>query len=129
MIIIDASAAVEILIRTPISIKIAKNIIDEDIHVPHLIDVEVTNALRRLTQVGGLELGVAEMALDGLCDWPLIRHEHTELLSRAWELRNSVSVYDACYVALAETLNAPLLTFDGKLSRSHGHHAKIELLH
>ncbi len=127
MIVIDASVALEILIRTPLGARISESIIREDVHVPHLIDIEVTNALRRLTISGGLNDNAADEALDGMRDWTLVRHEHTALLGRIWELKDSISAYDACYVALAETLNAPLLTLDAKLSRAHGHHAKIEM--
>lgn len=128
MIVIDASVAIEILIRTPISTKVAAGVIYEDVHAPHLIDLEVTSALQRMVKSRALDTATAETALLGLQEWPLVRHEHTALLNRIWELRESVSSYDACYVALAETLNAPLLTFDGRLSRSHGHQAHIEVL-
>jgi predicted nucleic acid-binding protein len=93
-----------------------------------LIDIEFVNALRRLALAGVLNRRIADEALKGMHDWRLERHEQTALLERIWELRNSISAYDASYVALAEMLNAPLLTFDAKLSRAHGHRAKIELL-
>ena len=63
-----------------------------------------------------------------LLDLPVHRHPHDILLPRIWELRRSVTAYDAAYVALAEALDAPLLTRDGKLARSHGHRARIELV-
>jgi len=128
MIVIDASVAVEILIRTPASVKFAERVINDDVHVPHLIDVEVASAVRRLLQAGAVGVGVAQEAMAGLHDWPIIRHEHTALLPRIWELRDSVSAHDAGYVALAEALKVPLFTLDAKLSRAHGHSAKITLL-
>ena len=63
-----------------------------------------------------------------MLEWGIQRHSHLSLIERIWALRNSVSTYDAAYVALAETLGVPLYTCDGKLSRSHGHRAKIVLL-
>ena len=128
MIVLDASVALEILIRTPVGTRHTSRVADEDVHAPHLIDVEFVNALRRLTRSGGLDKSIADEALNGMQDWTMQRHEHAALLDRIWEMRNSVSAYDACYVALAEALDAPLLTFDAKLSRAQGHHARIELL-
>jgi len=128
MIVVDASVALEILIRTPLGAKHTERIGHEDVHAPHLIDVECLNALRRLIFGGGLSANTAEEALRGLRDWRMERHELTPLLPRIWELRNSISAYDASYVALAEALDAPLLTCDVKLSRARGHMARIELL-
>ncbi|MDE2134547.1 MAG: type II toxin-antitoxin system VapC family toxin [Alphaproteobacteria bacterium] len=128
MIVVDASVALEILIRTPVGIRHTVRVANEDVHAPHLIDVEFVNALRRLTLTGGLNRDTANNALQGMRGWRLERHEHAPLLERIWEMRNSVSAYDASYVVLAEALEAPLLTFDAKLSRAHGHRARIELL-
>jgi predicted nucleic acid-binding protein len=128
MIVVDASAALEMLIRTPLGVRHTERIGREDVHAPHLIDVECLSVLRRLTFSGGLSIGTAEAALQGLREWRLERHELTPLLPRIWELRNSLCAYDAGYVALAEALEAPLLTCDARLSRAQGHRAKIELL-
>jgi len=128
MIVIDASVAMEILIRTPIGAQRADLAVNEDIHVPHLIDVEFVSAVRRLNLMGRLEPATADEALQAMRDWRLQRYGHIALTERIWELRHSHSAYDASYVALAETLDVPLLTCDAKLSRSHGHRAKIELL-
>jgi predicted nucleic acid-binding protein len=130
MFVIDASAALEILLKTPLGKRASPRVLgqDEPAHAPHLLDIEFVHVLRRLTQTGALERLTAQQALDDLLDFPLIRYPHAELLPRIWELRSSVSAYDAAYVALAEALDVPLLTCDAKLSRSHGHRAKIELL-
>ncbi|MEA2825510.1 MAG: hypothetical protein QOF03_1992 [Alphaproteobacteria bacterium] len=101
---------------------------DELLHAPHLLDIEFIHVLRRLTQSGAIQQTSAQQALDDLADLRLIRHPHGQLLQRIWELRSSVSAYDAAYIALAEALDMPLLTCDAKLSRSHGHRAKIQLL-
>ncbi|MGC9953417.1 MAG: type II toxin-antitoxin system VapC family toxin [Rhizomicrobium sp.] len=128
MIVVDSSLAVELLLPTPLGVRIVDRVFDEERHVPHLIDVEFASALRRLTRFGGLNEAAARRALDNFGDWTLVRHDHGKLLQRIWQLRDSVSAYDAAYVALAESLDAPLLTCDAKLSRAHGHRARIELL-
>lgn len=128
MIVVDSSLAIELFLPTPLGERIAERVFDEERHVPHLIDVEFASALRRLTRFGGLDGNAAQRALDNFGDWRLVRHEHGNLLPRIWQLRDSVSAYDAAYVALAEMLEAPLLTCDAKLSRAHGHRARIELL-
>jgi predicted nucleic acid-binding protein len=68
-----------------------------------------------------------EEALNDLAIWPLTRHVHGPFLRRIWTLRNNVTAYDAAYIALAELLNIPLLTCDGRLAASSGHQARIEL--
>ena len=128
MIVVDSSLAIELFLPTSLGERIAERVFDEERHVPHLIDVEFASALRRLTRFGGLDGNAAQRALDNFGDWRLVRHEHGNLLPRIWQLRDSVSAYDAAYVALAESLEAPLLSCDAKLSRAHGHRARIELL-
>ena len=103
-------------------------ILTESRHAPHLIDVELLQALRRLTLADVLDRSIAQAALADFRAASLARHAHEILMDRAWELRTSVSAYDAMYIALAEALDVPLLTCDAKLSRSHGHRARIELL-
>ena len=100
----------------------------ERMHAPHLLDVEVTQVLRRLVQRKEVTVARAEQALDDLSKLVIERHEHQSLVSRVWQLRDSISAYDGVYVALAEALDAPLLTCDSKLAGIHGHHATIELV-
>ncbi len=128
MIVLDASVALEVLLQTPLGLRYADRVFDKERHAPPLLDLEVAQALRRLTFSGEIAQNRGRSVLDIFSDWSLIRHAHTPLLRRIWELRSSVSAYDAAYVALAEALDRPLLTCDAKLSRSHGHCAKIELL-
>jgi predicted nucleic acid-binding protein len=128
VIIIDASLALEVLLETPLGLRHAGRLFGQQRHAPHLLDVEFAHALRRLTLTGELGIQRARLALDLLGDIALVRHRHTPLLPRIWELRHSMTAYDAAYVALAEGLDAPLLTCDGRLNRSHGHRAKIHLL-
>jgi len=100
---------------------------DGDLHAPHLLDVEVTHALRRLVLAGALT-GTEASALRGdLRALALTRYGHLGLLDRAWALRENLSAYDAVYVALSEALDVPLVTADARLARAPGHRASIEL--
>jgi predicted nucleic acid-binding protein len=130
MIVVDASAVVDLLLRTPPGRKVEERILDieETVHVPHLLDVEVAQALRRYALNGELTDSRAREALTDLADLPLIRYPHTEFLARVWDMHKSVTAYDGVYAALAEALEAPLVTTDGKLARAHGFEAKVELI-
>lgn len=130
MLVLDTSVALEVLLKTPLGVRCFERVLGggEDLHAPHLIDVEFAQVLRRLTRSAALSSDLAQQALDDLRDLALERHPHTLLLPRIWQLRDSVSAYDAAYIALAEGLDAPLATCDTRLSRSHGHRASIELL-
>jgi predicted nucleic acid-binding protein len=130
LIVIDASAALELLLQTPKGVAVGDLALatEERLHAPHLIDVEVAQTLRRLTLGKNLTASRAEEALADFGLLALERHEHYSLMSRAWELREGLTAYDAIYVALAEALDAPLLTCDAKLSRAHGHSARITLI-
>jgi predicted nucleic acid-binding protein len=95
---------------------------------PKLLDVEVLNGLRALCLSRKIAVDVAAAALRDFEQLPIFPHEHGPLLGRAWELRDSITAYDALYVALAEGLDATLFTCDHRLARSHGHGARIEAL-
>ncbi|MCC6196671.1 MAG: type II toxin-antitoxin system VapC family toxin [Burkholderiales bacterium] len=129
MIVVDASAVLELLLRTGRAESIASRALAADarMHAPHLVDVEVAQALRRIVQLKGIDAQRAEEALDDLEGLFIERHPHRELVRRSWQLRESLTAYDAMYVALAEALDAPLLTCDARLARSHGHRARIEV--
>lgn len=92
------------------------------------MDIEVTQALRRLTLLKEINSTRAKTALGDYAALFIERSPHYDFLLRIWDLRDSVTAYDAAYVTLAEALETPLLTCDGKLARSHGHRAKIELI-
>lgn len=98
-----------------------------DLVAPHLLDAEVGSVLRRLTMAGQLAAGAAEAALRDLAELEIDRWEHAPLLTRAWALRANVTIYDGLYVALAEALDAPLLTLDGRLAGAPGIVATIEV--
>lgn len=130
MIVIDASALLEMLLRTPRADQLLQRTLDPSVrmHAPHLLDVEVTQVLRRLALHKEITAARAEEALDDFSDLAIERHEHQALVSRIWRLRDSMTAYDGAYVALAEALNAPLLTCDAKLAGACGHRATIELV-
>ena len=130
MIVIDASAVLELVLRTGKGKKVeARTLIpEESLHAPHLIDVEVTQALRRLVQLKEITAVRAKQALGDHAALHIKRAAHEAMLERLWDLRESVTAYDGTYVALAEVLTAPLITCDSKLARSHGHRAMIHLI-
>lgn len=128
MIVLDASAALEWLLHTPIGLRVEQRISGrESVHAPHLLDLELTHILRRLVAQRKLLDDRARAALRNLMDARLLRHPHYHLLPRIWQLRHNVTAYDAAYIALAESLSASLLTRDRKLASAPGHHVQIEL--
>lgn len=130
MIVLDASAAVELLLATRDGDLVADRIGDptETIHVPHLLSVEVAQVLRRLVAGGDLRPSRAVDALDDLADIDAERYPHEPFLPRMFALRANLTAYDAAYVALAEVLDAPLVTFDRRLASAPGNRATVELL-
>jgi len=129
MIVLDASALLELLLGTKVGRAIAARIADPELglHVPHLADVEVAQALRRYVREGELDLPSAASALESLQLLDVERHSHEPLLERVWTLRNNLTAYDAVYVALAEALDATLLTCDARLARAPGMARRVEL--
>jgi predicted nucleic acid-binding protein len=130
MIVLDASAAVELLLGTEMGRSIAARIADPalGLHAPHIVDVEVAQALRRYVHDGEVDPGAARAALEDLRSLDLERHSHEPLIDRVWALRKNLTAYDAAYIALAEALDAVLLTCDGKLVRAPGTRVRIELV-
>lgn len=130
MIVLDASAAVDWLLETSAGQRIETRIYSrkESLHGPHLLEIEVAQVLRRLVRQGTVASRRADEAIDDLTDLPMTRYPHAVLLPRVWQLRHALSAYDALYVALAEVLNAPLLTCDGKIASAPGHHATVEVV-
>jgi len=90
-----------------------------------VIDVEVIGVLRKAVFKGEISQRRAHTVLDVLASLPVTRYPHVQLLDRAWSLRTRIASPDAFFVALAEALDAPLVTTDLRLARSHGHHATI----
>ena len=130
MIVLDASALVELLLGTQRGRSIGARIADPalGLNVPHLTDVEVAQTLRRYVREGDLDPVSAAAALDDLHSLDLERHAHEPLLDRVWALRQNLSAYDAVYVALAEALDTTVLTCDARLARAPGVAGRIELV-
>jgi predicted nucleic acid-binding protein len=130
VIVVDASAMTELLLRTVIGSRVEERLfrVEDELHAPHLLDVEVLQALRRLVHTGEVRAARAAAAIEDLGLLRLRRHPHVDFLGRAWELRNNITAYDAMYVALAEALRAPLITCDGPLGAAPGHTARIEVI-
>jgi predicted nucleic acid-binding protein len=116
--VVDASAAVEYLLRTAVGEGIAPLIDTSALAAPELLDAEVLAVLRREVANGRLRSGRAVQALEDLRDWDVERITHRELLEAAWALRGRVTAYDALYVAAARARGATLITADGPLSRA-----------
>ena len=122
MIVLDASAVLEMLLGTPAGMAVAARVADAALalHVPHLVDVEVAQVLRRYVRDAQIAAEDAVAALRDLRDLNLTRHAHEPLLDRVWQLRHNFSAYDAVYVALAEVLDASLVTCDRRLAHAPG---------
>jgi len=130
LIVVDASALIEVLLDASSASRVADRLFDatETLHAPHLLDVEVAQVIRRYSRSGEIDAVRGMQALDDLHDFQIARYPHYPFLRRIWELRHNVTAYDATYLALAEALAAPLLTRDAKLAASAGHDARVELL-
>jgi predicted nucleic acid-binding protein len=130
VIVVDASALLEVLLRTPAAQAVEDRLFasGQTLHAPQLLDVEVAQVIRRYAANREIDSERGRMALADLADLSLRRYPHDFLLPRIWALRNDLTAYDAAYVALAEALDAPLLTRDGRLAAAAGHRAHIELV-
>ena len=128
MLVLDTSAVIAALCGRPPSDTLIERLRgDSDLAAPHLLDIEFLHALRRLVLGGQLGEDRAADARDDFAALAIIRYEHTTLADRVWELRHGLTAYDATFVALAELLDVPLVTFDARLARATGHHAAVEL--
>jgi predicted nucleic acid-binding protein len=130
MIVVDASALLELLLQTSLGTRVEARLFrdDDELHAPHLLDVEIVQGLRRLVRTGEVSSVRADDAIADLTDLDLHRHAHVDLVRRAWKLRDNISAYDAMYVALAEAIEAPIVTCDSPLGKAPGHRARIEVI-
>ena len=129
MIVLDASAAVDWLLQTAVGQRIEKRIYsrNETLHAPQLLDLEVTQVLRRLAHQEVVSAYRADEAVRDLLDLRLARYPHLVLLPRIWQLRHNLSAYDAAYIVLAEKLGASVITRDRRLASASGHAAAVEV--
>ena len=127
MIVLDASVVVELLTNGALADSLRRDLAEsgDSFIVPHLLDVEVASALRRLVAGQRIDSYRSQEFLDGLAMLPAERYSHTPLLGRIWELRHNFTAYDAAYIALAEATNSDLYTSDEKLCK--GHRARVTL--
>ena len=125
MIVLDASAVVELLTNGPLSDSLRRELAGRagSFLVPHLLDVEVASALRNMTAGRRIDSHRSAQLLEELAALPATRYAHAPLLARTWELRRNFTAYDAAYIALAEATNAVLYTTDEKLGK--GHRARV----
>ena len=126
MLVVDASALFEVVADTPDG-EAVRGVLhtDQDHAAPHLIDAEVLAVIQAHHRAGELDDTAAAQAVADLAAWPGERWSHRALLTRAWELRGNVRSYDALYVALAEALDATLLTLDERLARAPGTRCRV----
>ena len=129
MIVADASVVLECLLRTEVgdTVEAALFAPGETLHAPHLIYLEVSQVLRRLESRGELPARRAIIALETFNAIRLARYPHTAMLPRIWDLRKNLTAYDAAYIALAEALDAPLLTCDRALAAAPGVRARVRV--
>jgi predicted nucleic acid-binding protein len=121
LIVVDASAFADLVLDFANAPTIEQQLRAHalDVHAPHVVDLEVLRALRRFD---------ARAPLVDFLDLPIERYPHTLLLPRIWDLRDNFSAYDGGYVALAEVLQAPLLTSDRRLAKATRNHTDVEVL-
>lgn len=128
MIVVDASAIVELLLSTATGGAVGSRLRGDEIHAPAHIDTEVVGALRRAVLRSQLTRQEAATAVTMLNDLPIRRWQLPHLSAAALDLLDTLTVADAYYVVLAEALGSVLVTCDRPLSRSHGHDVEIDLI-
>jgi predicted nucleic acid-binding protein len=128
MIVVDASALLEVLLHTPAGQAIDRRLFEpgQTLHAPHLLDIEIAQVLRRWALRGEINSERGRVALADLASISVRRYRHDFFLPRVWRLRDNLSAYDAVYVALAEILDAPLLTRDRRLATAASDHVQVE---
>jgi predicted nucleic acid-binding protein len=133
MLVVDASALVDLLLRRPRADEIERHVVAHasELHAPELIDIEVVSALRGVVSSGEAPALRAAEAIDDLLELPISRHPHGPLVRRVWHLRETLTAYDATYLALAEVLSepaSPLLTTDARFARAIAVSSDVEAL-
>jgi predicted nucleic acid-binding protein len=116
-------------LQTPAARRVSRVLfaLSQTLHVPHLLDLEIAQVLRRYVRSASISAERGAEALADFLDLPLTRYPHFVLLPRVWQMRHNLTAYAAAYLALAEALDAPLLTRDRALART-GSRARVELI-
>jgi len=129
MLVVDASCLYEVVADTERADDVRARLLQDLDHVaPSVVDAEVLAVIRRDHLIGRLDATAAAQAVEDLRDWPGERFGHRPLLERVWELRGSLRTWDAFYVALAEVMQATLVTSDARLSRAAGPRCAIDVV-
>jgi len=129
VIVLDASAVVDVLMHSGMRVVLNQRLHGTRlVHAPHVLDLEITTALRRHCALGSLRQARARQALEDFRNMRVMRHRHTPYLARIWELRDNFTAYDACYLALAEGLGATLLTRDKALASARLKRGNVEVI-
>jgi predicted nucleic acid-binding protein len=130
VIVVDASAFLAVLLNTDAGRRVAEVIWSPatSLHAPRLLDIEVLQVLRRHVLSGAMTAERGAIGLEALGQLDIARYGHEELLPRIWTLKQNLSAFDAAYIALAEALDAPLLTLDARLASAPGHQAEVRLI-
>jgi predicted nucleic acid-binding protein len=127
--VVDSSAVAELILSTARGLLVSSELAGgATLHAPDLLGVELVSVLRKLANAGEISSADSARALDDFRALGVEMYEHDPLLDRAFALRGAVSAYDAMFLALAEALDAPLLTCDAKLAGSNGHDATVTLV-
>lgn len=129
MIVIDASVVVELLLNSPFGTEAARRVREAGatLHAPNLLDLEVASVLRRAERLGEVPPDRARLCIQNLAQLRIERHPHVPFLGRIWDLRPNLTPYDAAYIALAESLDAPLMTLDARMAGAP-HRARVEVI-
>ncbi len=130
MIVVDASAVIDILINAPTAPILRSRLFErgESVHAPHLLDIEVMHVLRRRFLTAEMSLEWAQLAISHFQVMPIERYSHEILLAGIWRHRENLTAYDAAYVALAEALDTTVLTTDAKLAAAPGMSRRVKLV-
>jgi len=125
IVVVDASVVIDALIGVQ---RLVDRLVMYELHAPVSIDAEVLHGVRRKWWKEFITDDEADTVVNSFQVLPIRRHPVAHLVDRMWSFRHNITAYDAGYVALAESMNVPLITRDGRLSRASGHTARIEYL-
>jgi predicted nucleic acid-binding protein len=126
-IVLDASVAIEVFCSPSPDPELRRRVLTATAAAPEIFDLEACNVLRKMVLRERITAVSASGVLRDIRDAPVIRLADRHLVQRVWDLRDTITAYDASYVALAELLDVPLVTCDARLARASGHGARVDL--